>query len=233
MLIATLFMAIMYLTMTLGISELSTMLPYAGGPYSFARRAMGRYIGFITGVGVVLQYVIAAPIIAIGIGAISAFVSSRTDSGGSCLYVCAVHGVHIIGIKEYATIEMVLVFIALGLLVLMYFVGLPQINVGHLFPENGDLIPGGFKGIWSALPYAMWLFLAIEMLPMLSEETRDVQKDMPKGLISGMVTLLILSILTTTVAIGLAGIDVMTVAEDPLPAAIAAVLEIRIGWRRS
>ena len=73
MLIATLFMAIMYLTMTLGISELSTMLPYAGGPYSFARRAMGRYIGFITGVGVVLQYVIAAPIIAIGIGAISAF----------------------------------------------------------------------------------------------------------------------------------------------------------------
>ena len=58
---------------------------------------------------------------------------------------------------------------------------------------------------------------------MLSEETRDVQKDMPKGLISGMVTLLILSILTTTVAIGLAGIDVMTVAEDPLPAAIAAV----------
>ena len=118
---------------------------------------------------------------------------------------------------------MVLVFIALGLLVLMYFVGLPQINVGHLFPENGDLIPGGFKGIWSALPYAMWLFLAIEMLPMLSEETRDVQKDMPKGLISGMVTLLILSILTTTVAIGLAGIDVMTVAEDPLPAAIAAV----------
>ncbi len=85
MLIATLFMAIMYLTMTLGISELSTMLPYAGGPYSFARRAMGRYIGFITGVGVVLQYVIAAPIIAIGIGGLyQLFVSSRTDSGGSC-----------------------------------------------------------------------------------------------------------------------------------------------------
>ena len=169
-----------------------------------------------------LQYVIAAPIIAIGIGAISAFVSSRTDSGGGAFMYALFMGVHIIGIKEYATIEMVLVFIALGLLVLMYFVGLPQI-VGHLFPENGDLIPGGFKGIWSALPYAMWLFLAIEMLPMLSEETRDVQKDMPKGLISGMVTLLILSILTTTVAIGLAGIDVMTVAEDPLPAAIAAV----------
>ncbi|AUS86424.1 ethanolamine permease [Lysinibacillus sp. YS11] len=224
MLIATLFMAIMYLTMTLGISELSTMLPYAGGPYSFARRAMGRYIGFITGVGVVLQYVIAAPIIAIGIGGYISFLFPAVPTVVAAAFMYALFmGVHIMGIKEYATIEMVLVFIALGLLVLMYFVGLPQINVGHLFPENGDLIPGGFKGIWSALPYAMWLFLAIEMLPMLSEETRDVQKDMPKGLISGMVTLLILSILTTTVAIGLAGIDVMTVAEDPLPAAIAAV----------
>ncbi|MGA3602013.1 ethanolamine permease [Lysinibacillus agricola] len=223
MLIATLFMAIMYLTMTLGISELSTMLPYAGGPYSFARRAMGRYIGFITGVGVVLQYVIAAPIIAIGIGGYISFLFPAVPTVVAAAFMYALFmGVHIIGIKEYATIEMVLVFIALGLLVLMYFVGLPQIHVEHLFPENGDFVPGGFKGVWSALPYAMWLFLAIEMLPMLSEETRDVQKDMPKGLISGMVTLLVLSILTTTVAIGLAGIDVMTVAEDPLPAAIAA-----------
>lgn len=224
MLIATIFMAIMYFTMTLGIAELSTILPYAGGPYSFARRAMGRYVGFITGIGVVLQYVIAAPIISIGIGGYISFLFPEipTVMAAALMYMLFM-GVHILGIKEYATIEMVLVIIALGLLVLMYFIGLPQINVANLFPENGALIPGGFQGVWSALPFAMWLFLAIEMLPMLSEETRDVKKDMPKGLISGMLTLLVLSVLTTTVAIGLAGIDIMTVATDPLPAAIAAV----------
>jgi len=222
MIIATVIMAIMYLTMTLGISELTTALPYAGGPYSFARRAMGKYFGFITGVGVVLQYVIAAPIVAIGIGAYISFLfpSVSTVMAAAFMYMLFMI-IHIIGIKEYATIEMVLVFIALGLLALMYFVGLPQIQMDNLFSSESALIPGGFAGVWSALPYAMWLFLAIEMLPMLSEETRDVQKDMPKGLISGMITLLILSILTTTVAIGLAGIDVLSVAEDPLPAAVA------------
>jgi len=68
----------------------------------------------------------------------------------------------------------------------------------------------------------MWLFLAIEMLPMLSEETRDPKKDMPKGILSGMLTLVILSVLTTTVAIGLSGFNQLSTAEDPLPAAIAA-----------
>ncbi|TQR08733.1 ethanolamine permease [Psychrobacillus soli] len=224
MLIAVVFMAIMYGSMSLGISELSTMLPYAGGPYSFARRAMGPYVGFLTGIGVVLEYFIAAPTVAIGIGGYISFLfpTVNTVVAAAVMYLIFMI-IHIVGIKEYARIEMVLVFIALGLLVLMYFVGLPQINVENLFGAEGTaLIPGGIKGIWAALPYAMWLFLAIEMLPMLSEETRDVNKDMPKGILSGMITLLILSLVTTTVAIGLAGIDVMSTATDPLPAAIAA-----------
>ncbi len=224
MLVATAIMGIMYWFMCLGISELSTALPHAGGPYSFARRAMGPLAGYLTGIGVILEYFIAAPIIAIGIGAYISFLfpAVSTIAAAAFMYVFFMV-VHIIGIKEYATLEAVLVFIALALLVLMYFVGLPQIRVENLLgTSNGGLIPNGFKGIWAALPYAMWLFLAIEMLPMLSEETRDPKKDMPKGIISGIVTLMILSVLTTTVAIGLGGVELMSKADDPLPAAIGA-----------
>ncbi|NSL51051.1 ethanolamine permease [Calidifontibacillus erzurumensis] len=224
MLIATAIMGIMYLFMCLGISELATALPHAGGPYSFARRAMGPLAGYLTGIGVILEYFIAAPIIAIGIGAYISFLfpAVNTIVAAAVMYVFFMI-VHIIGIKEYATLEAILVFVALALLVLMYFVGLPEIKIEKLL-GTGDtpLIPNGFKGIWGALPYAMWLFLAIEMLPMLSEETRDPKKDMPKGIISGIVTLLILSVSTTTVAIGLGGIEYMSTASDPLPAAVAA-----------
>jgi ethanolamine permease len=224
MLIATALMAIMYTFMCFGISELATAMPHAGGPYSFARRAMGPFVGFITGTGVILQYFIAAPIIAIGIGAYINFLFPTVSSilAAAFMYLFFMI-VHIIGIKEYARIEIVLVLIALGLLVLMYFVGLPNIDPSKLFGGEGiALIPGGIQGIWAALPYAMWLFLAIEMLPMLSEECRDAKKDMPKGILSGMITLLILSVLTTTVAIGLGGIDLLSTAEDPLPVAVAA-----------
>lgn len=225
MLIATLLMATLYITMTLGISELSTILPHAGGPYSFARRSMGRYVGFITGIGVLLQYIMAGPVVAIGIGGYVNFLFPEIPALVPAAIIFGIFMiVHIIGIKEYATIEMVLCSVAVGLLVLFFIVGLPYIHVENLFPSSGKYIPGGFKGIWSALPYAMWLFLAIEMLPMLSEETRDVNKDMPKGLISGVTTLLIISIFTITVSIGLGGIDKISVASDPLPASIASVL---------
>ncbi|PIC90944.1 ethanolamine permease [Sporosarcina sp. P21c] len=224
MLIAVAIMGVMYAFMSFGISELSTALPFAGGPYSFARRAMGPFVGFVTGIGVMLQYVIAAPVVAIGIGAYINFLFPAVNPivSAAVMYVFFM-AIHILGVKEYARLEAVLVFIALALLVLMYFVGLPQIKVENLFGSEGQsMIPGGIKGIWAALPFAMWLFLAIEMLPMLSEETRDPKKDMPKGILSGMFTLIILSVLTTTVAIGLSGYDQLSTADDPLPAAIAA-----------
>ncbi|WP_147534366.1 ethanolamine permease [Bacillus marasmi] len=225
MLIAVGFMAIMYTFMTFGISELSTALPYAGGPYSFARRAMGPFVGFITGIGVILQYMIAAPVVVIGIGAYINFLfpSISPVLAAAFMYIFFMV-IHIIGVKEYATLETVLVVIALGLLVLMYFVGLPQVDTSRLFGDGEtSLIPGGFTGIWASLPFAMWLFLAIEMLPMLSEECRDPKKDMPKGILSGITTLVIISVLTTTVAIGLGGIEMMSTASDPLPMAVAAV----------
>ncbi|MCG5253363.1 ethanolamine permease [Brevibacillus agri] len=224
MLIAIGVMAVMYLFMCFGISELSTALPYAGGPYSFARRAMGPFAGFLTGIGVILEYFIAAPVVAIGIGAYINFLFPTINPilAAAFMYLFFMI-VHIIGVKEYASLETILVFIALGLIVLMYFVGLPQISMENLFGAEGTpLIPGGIEGVWAALPYAMWLFLAIEMLPMLSEECRDAKRDMPKGILSGIVTLLILSVLTTTVAIGLSGIDQLSTASDPLPTAVAA-----------
>src|SRR5690606_2023815 len=106
MLIATVIMGIMYLFMCLGISELSTALPHAGGPYSFARRAMGPLAGYLTGIGVILEYFIAAPVIAIGIGAYISFLfpAVNTIAAAAIMYVFFMI-VHIIGIKEYATLE--------------------------------------------------------------------------------------------------------------------------------
>lgn len=222
-LIAIGFMAIMYLGMILGISELSTLMPYAGGPYAFARRTMGQLPAFITGIGVVLEYFIAAPVVALGIGGYVSFLIPSADPVFVALLLYVVFAViHIIGIGEYAKLETVFTVLALGLLVLMYFVGFPHISSANLFGTNGsNVLPGGFQGIWGALPFAMWLFLAIEMLPMLAEETRNPEKDLPKGAISSIVTMLCLCFLTTTVVVGLGG-DAIGGSDKPLADGVAA-----------
>ncbi len=58
-------------------------------------------------------------------------------------------------------------------------------------PEGGgSWLPFGFYGVLAALPFAVWLFLAIEQLPLAAGESSDPKKDMPKGLIYGMSTLM-------------------------------------------
>ena len=49
-------------------------------------------------------------------------------------------------------------------------------------PEgNGPCFPFGFQGVLATLPFAVWLFLAIEQLPLAAEESVDPKRDMPQG----------------------------------------------------
>ena len=65
-------------------------------------------------------------------------------------------------------------------------------------PEGGgSWFPFGWKGVLATLPFAVWLFLAIEQLPLAAEESADPKKDMPKGLILGMLTLMVSALLIT------------------------------------
>jgi ethanolamine permease len=55
---------------------------------------------------------------------------------------------------------------------------------------GGPFLPMGIGGIFATLPFAVWLFLAIEQLPLAAEESHDPQRDMPKGIIAGILTLI-------------------------------------------
>ena len=68
MFIAAAIMGLMYWCLVLTLAELSSSLPTAGGGYSFARRAMGPWGGFLTGTAILLEYAIAPAAIAIFIG---------------------------------------------------------------------------------------------------------------------------------------------------------------------
>jgi ethanolamine permease len=61
---------------------------------------------------------------------------------------------------------------------------------------GGPWLPFGWSGVLAALPFAVWLFLAIEQLPLAAEESADPKKDMPKALILGMATLMVSALLT-------------------------------------
>jgi ethanolamine permease len=65
----------------------------------------------------------------------------------------------------------------------------PEGKLVELPEGGGPFLPNGMMGILAALPFAVWLYLAIEQLPLAAEESHDPKKDMPKGLLLGIATL--------------------------------------------
>jgi ethanolamine permease len=70
---------------------------------------------------------------------------------------------------------------------------------------GGDWLPFGIGGIFKSLPFAIWFFLAIEEVPLAAEESMDPRRDVPKGSVLAMHTLLIAAILTLVLNTALPG----------------------------
>lgn len=221
-LIALGIVAVLYATMVAAIGEMAAAIPHAGGPYAFARMALGPVGGYLCGVGVVIEYVIAPAAVATAIGA---YVNVLVPAVPAVLSAIAVYviftSVHLWGVGSSLRLELVFTAIATVMLVVFYVVGLPNITLENLNAVGGgEILPNGIGGLWAALPLAAWFFLAIEGLPMAAEESRNPERDMPKALITSFITLAVLAFLTLTVAAGLGGADVVGEADAPLPVAV-------------
>ena len=102
-------------------------------------------------------------------------------------------------------VTLIVTLLSLAVLVIFWISAIPNmdfsrwaLNIGvgptaaiELPEGNGPWFPFGFTGVLASLPFAVWLFLAIEQLPLAAEESVDPKRDMPKGILLGMATLVV------------------------------------------
>ncbi|WP_433656330.1 ethanolamine permease [Nocardia sp. CA-128927] len=231
LLIATVLIAGMYLAMVLGMAELSAALPAAGGGYTFARRALGPWGGFATGTAVLLEYAIAPAAIATFIGGYveSLNLFGITDGWWVYLAVYALFiGVHLTGAGEALKAMFVITAIALvGLLVFavsawgLFETGnLTDIPADPNAVGSSSFLPFGVFGIWAAVPFAIWFFLAVEGVPLAAEEAREPEKNVPKGIISAMLVLIVTGAAVLFLATGALGAQAISTSGNPLVEAL-------------
>lgn len=205
MFLATIIIAIMYLGLTFSLAEMSPALPHTGGAYSFARTAMGPWGGFLTGLAENVEYVLTPAVIVYFISSYMAGIFGTSPQTlplwWIAFYILFV-GLNIVGVELSFKVTLVVTLLALACLVIFWVSALPAINFsqwamnvgadGVLLPEgNGPFLPKGFMGVLACLPFAVWLFLAIEQLPLAAEESVDPQRDMPRGILAGIFTLIV------------------------------------------
>lgn len=205
MFIATVIIGIMYLGLTFAIAEMSPALPHTGAAYSFARTAMGPWGGFLTGLAENVEYVLTPAVIVFFIGSYMTGIFETPDAyqplwwiGAYIVFV----GLNVWGVALSFRVTLIVTLLALACLLVFWVSAISHIdfsrwalNVGpggvELAEGNGPFLPNGIMGALAALPFAVWLFLAIEQLPLAAEESMDPKRDMPRGIIAGILTLIV------------------------------------------
>jgi ethanolamine permease len=207
MLIALAIMTVLFAGLCFSIAEMSPALPHTGGAYSFARTAMGPWSGYITGLAENMEYVLTPAVIVVGIGGYLGAVFGTSPSWAPLWWlVCYVVFVafNVAGVELSFRISVVITFCALAILTVFFAGALPHFELHRWALQGGGWRPHGAIGIVRALPFALWVYLGIEQLPLAAEEAEDPVRDMPKGLLVGLATLIVFAFLTVVLNAGIA-----------------------------
>jgi ethanolamine permease len=221
-LIATLAVTVMYITFIFSFTELTTSIPQAGGPFSYSHRAFGWWGGLIAGYATLVEFLITPPAIAFALGSYSHFLypSLSVLHVAFACYVIFI-GINLLGIKESATFSLVVTLLAV--VELLVYIG---IVAPHFSYETfvTDPMPFGWQGVFAALPFAIWFYLAIEGVAMVAEEVENPKKTISLGYIYGILTLVILALAVMIFTGGIAHWKTLSTIDYPLPAALGIVL---------
>ncbi len=220
MLVAGGIIAIMYLGLTFSIAEMSPALPHTGAAYSFARTSMGPWGGFITGLFENVEYVLTPAVICTFISAYFGSITGLDTAFYPILWI-VFYGIflalNIFGVALSYKVTLAVTLISLAGLAFFYISAIPNIDFSrwalNIAPDGselpnggGELFPMGFSGVLATLPFAVWLFLAIEQVPLAAEESVDPKRDMPRGILLGFGTLVLSAFLVVFLNPSIAGV---------------------------
>jgi ethanolamine permease len=234
-LVTAVFITVMYVTFIFSYTELTTMIPSAGGPFAYSYRAFGPWGGLVAGFATVVEFVFAPPAIALSIGAylnvqFPALEPKLVAVGAYVVFMA----LNIAGVTIAATFELVVTLLAIVELLVFMGVVAPGFAWQH-FSANGwagqaTLDGKAMGGIVAAIPFAIWFYLAIEGAAMAAEEVRDPRRTVPIAYIAGIGTLAVLAFGVMLLAGGVGDWRTLANINDPLPQAMRVVVGSHSGW---
>src|SRR3989454_44638 len=243
-------------------AEMASTVPIAGSAYTYAYATMGQFIAWIIGWDLILEYALGATTVAIGwSGYVVSFLkdlginmpctlSAARGAAVQCadgttaialfnlpavVIIALVSTLLVIGIKESATVNDVIVFIKLAVVVLFIVFAAHAINTANWHPfippqnvKDGVPVPGefGWSGVFTGGAIVFFAYIGFDAVSTAAQEARNPQKDMPIGIIGSLLICTVLYILVSGIATG-----VMSYKELNVPDPIAVVADrAGLGW---
>lgn len=233
-------------------AELASMLPVSGSAYSYAYASLGELLAWVMGWLLLLEYGVAAATVAVGwSGYVVSFLGNfdivipptltaptlQIDKEHNLLItnnfnlpamlgIGAMSSLLVLGVKESANVNNVVVFIKLAVVVLFIGVGAFYVNPAnwHPFIPEATEVAGqyGWGGILRGAGIVFFAYIGFEAVSTAAQEAKNPQRDIPIGILGSLGVCTILYILVAGVLTGIVHYDTLNVP-DPIAKAVDSI----------
>jgi APA family basic amino acid/polyamine antiporter len=234
-------------------AEFSSMIPIAGSAYTYAYATIGEFLAWIIGWDLILEYAVGATTVSIGWSGYVVSILQKnlhipfpaelagspwqpiTLADGTVVHpyfnlpaffiIGLIATLLIVGIKESANFNTLIVLIKVGVVLLFIFVGALYVNRANWHPflpaNNGSFGEFGFSGVLRGAGIIFFAYIGFDAVSTAAQEARHPERDMPIGILGSLAICTVLYIAVVMVMTGVIHFTDLNVP-DPLAVAIDA-----------
>jgi basic amino acid/polyamine antiporter, APA family len=230
----------------LAYAELATSIPAAGSAYTYSYTALGERIAWIVGWSLILEYTVVCATVAVGWSGyfagfldglglhLPAALRAGPDGGGivnlpAVGIIWLVSALLLIGTRESAAVNLVLVILKIAALLVFVAVALPRFDGANFAP----LMPYGFwpvtgpdgtkRGVMAAAAIIFFAFYGFDAVSTAAEEAHDPARDLRIGISGSMAACVVIYIAVAAAAIGALPFTVFAGSAEPLALVLRAL----------
>jgi len=224
-------------------AEFAAMVPVAGSAYTYAYATVGELFAWIIGWDLILEYALSVSTVAVGWSGY--FVSLARDLGitipaalaappgagpgvfnlPAAVIVVLVSALLVIGIKQSADTNTLLVSIKAAVLVVFVAAGAAYVNRDNLTPfippNTGAFGQFGWSGVLRGAGVMFFAYIGFDAVSTAAQEAKNPSRDMPIGILSSLAICTVIYIAVAIVLLGIVPYQQLNVA-DPLAVGIDA-----------
>jgi basic amino acid/polyamine antiporter, APA family len=241
-------------------SEFAASVPIAGSAYTYAYATLGEFVAWVIGWDLILEYALGAATVAVGWSgnlvtllrqAGLQFPAALSAAPGTLVTlangdtVTAVFNLPavlitvfvtillVIGVKESATVNNVVVVIKVAVVLMVIAAGAVFFTAGNFVPfipaNTGTFGEYGVSGIFRGAAVIFFAYIGFDAVSTSAQEAKDPQRDMPVGIIGSLVVCTVLYVLVSGAMIALVPYEEMRGQAAPLVVAIESAERSAVG----
>jgi len=239
-------------------AEFASLIPIAGSAYTYAYATLGEFFAWIIGWDLILEYSLGATAVSIGwSGYMVSFLKdfgihfpdklaaapfafdpqTHTWTATGAIFnlpaffvIAFITTLLVIGIKESATVNVIIVFLKISVILIFIGAGVffikPSLWQPFIPPNQGTFGFFGLSGILRGAGVMFFAYLGFDAVSTVAQEARNPQRDMPKGILG---SLFICTVIYIAFSLVLTGVVPYTELNVPAPVAVA-IDAMRLFW---